>query len=198
MPIAEIVLASSSPRRRALLTALGFRFTVDAADIDEGALPGETPPALVRRLSHKKAVAVHERHADMTVLAADTIVVLDGQILGKPRDPGEAVNMLVALRGRMHEVYTAVSVAGLGSEAPAAVATDVCCSNVWMRQYSDAEIQAYVTTGDPLDKAGAYAIQHPSFSPSNVGKAATQASWACPWRWRPVCSSKQGSPFQRW
>ncbi len=156
----SLVLASGSPRRQAFLTALGLAFTVDAAQIDESALPGEAPEDLVCRLSRGKALTVASRHPAGVVLAADTVVVLAGQILGKPGNGDEAFAMLAALRSRSHEVYTAVSVAAAG-----AVATAVCCSEVWMRAYGDDEIRAYVATGDPLDKAGAYAIQHPVFAP---------------------------------
>ncbi len=174
--MAHLVLASGSPRRQAFLASLGLRFTVDAADVDESALPSETPDRLVLRLSESKARAVSGRHTDAVVLAADTVVVLDGYILGKPSDPAGAVRMLQALRGRMHEVYTAVSLAcSPALPAPTAAVdcpgevTDstarLCRSQVWMRDYGEVEIDAYVATGDPLDKAGAYAIQHPWCSP---------------------------------
>lgn len=156
----RLILASSSPRRQGFIAALGLDFTIEAADIDETSAPGETPAALVRRLSRSKALTVAVRHMGEVVLAADTVVVLDGQILGKPADRGEAIGMLAALRGRGHEVFTSVSVASAGT-----VDTGLCRSQVWMRSYATAEIQAYVATGDPLDKAGAYAIQHPLFSP---------------------------------
>jgi septum formation protein len=182
----KLVLASGSPRRQAFLAALGLHFTIDAADVDENALPSETPDLLVLRLSEAKVRAVATRHRDAVVLAADTVVVLDGQILGKPADPADARRMLRALRGRMHEVYTAVSLACPETPSLFAPATSgpiemagtvdcpgdaieaevrICRSQVWMRDYSDAEIAAYVASGDPLDKAGAYAIQHPTFAP---------------------------------
>lgn len=156
----QLILASGSPRRRAFLAALGLDYLVQAADVDESAQPGEPPEELVRRLSRAKARAVAGQHPGLPVLAADTVVVLDGRILGKPAGPEEAVAMLQSLRGRVHQVQTAVSLAHDG-----ACAARVCCSQVWMRDYADAEIRAYVATGDPLDKAGAYAIQHPMFSP---------------------------------
>ena len=155
-----IVLASQSPRRRALLAALGVAFTVDAADVDETPRPGELPLDLVMRLSREKALSVAARRPGATVLAADTIVVLDGAILGKPAGADEATAMLQALKGRTHQVLTAVSVA----RDDALVARCSAC-DVTMRAYSDDEIDAYVATGDPLDKAGAYAIQHPTFAP---------------------------------
>lgn len=156
----ELVLASQSPRRQQLLAALGLTFTVDAADVDETPLPGERPAALVCRLCQAKADAVAARHPAALVLAADTVVALDGALLGKPADPAEATAMLRQLCGRTHQVYTAVCVASNG-ESTARLST----SHVTMRPYCDAEIAAYVATGDPLDKAGAYAIQHPLFSP---------------------------------
>lgn len=156
----KLILASQSPRRRQLLAALGLAFSVDAADVDETPLPGEDPAALACRLCRAKAAAVAARHPAAIVLAADTVVVLDGTLLGKPADPAEAVAMLRALRGRTHQVYTAVSVAAEGE-----ITAQLSLSNVTMRPYSDDEIAAYVATGDPLDKAGAYAIQHPLFSP---------------------------------
>jgi septum formation protein len=156
----SFVLASRSPRRRQLLGALGLDFTVDAADVDETPLSGEPPEVLVCRLCRAKAAAVAERHAGEVVLAADTLVVLDGALLGKPADPLEAVAMLTTLRDRVHVVYTAVCVM-----AGETVETHVSATDVKMRAYADAEIEAYVETGDPLDKAGAYGIQDPQFAP---------------------------------
>ncbi len=160
MSAPSFVLASRSPRRRELLGRLGLDFTVDVADVDESSFPGEPPDALVCRLCRAKAAAVADHHAGEVVLAADTIVVLDGVILGKPRDPLDAVVMLSALRDRVHVVYTAVCVIHDGRAATRLSATDVT-----MRAYTDAEIEAYVETGDPLDKAGAYGIQDPRFAP---------------------------------
>ena len=143
-----------------MLTALGVTFTLDAADVDETPLPGEPPDALACRLCRAKAAAVAARHPRATVLAADTMVALDGLLLGKPAAEFEATAMLRRLRGRMHQVYTAVCVAHAGD-----LVSQLSISDVTMRPYSDAEIAAYVATGDPLDKAGAYAIQHPLFAP---------------------------------
>jgi len=156
----ELVLASGSPRRRELLAALGLDFTVDVADVDETPQPGELPEALVCRLCRAKAAAVAERHPGKVVLAADTLVALDGALLGKPADALEAVAMLSSLRDRVHIVYTAVCVIH-GAE----IGTRLSTTGVTMRDFTDAEIERYVETGDPLDKAGAYAIQHPWFSP---------------------------------
>lgn len=156
----ELVLASQSPRRRALLAALGLSFTVDIADIDETPQAGEIPADLVCRLGRAKALAVVGRHYGAIVLAADTVVALDGALLGKPADCDEAWAMLRALRGRTHQVYTAITVAGVGH-----IRSQLTVSDVTMRTYSDAEISGYIASGDPLDKAGAYAIQHPLFAP---------------------------------
>lgn len=156
----RLVLASQSPRRRGLLTALGVTFTVDAADVDETPLPGELPDALACRLCRAKAAAVAARHPAAVILAADTMVALGDRLLGKPADASEAAAMLRMLRNRTHQVYTAVCVAQDGT-----LASRLSVSDVTMRPYSDAEITAYVATRDPLDKAGAYAIQHPLFAP---------------------------------
>lgn len=149
-----IVLASASPRRAALLRAAGFSFTVDPVDVDESLLPGEAPDAHVRRLARAKAEAGATRHPDQVVLGADTVVVVDGRILGKPRDNADAAAMLTALSGRVHHVYTAVAVAGNGVVCDA---LDV--SAVTFARMAPADISAYVASGEPRDKAGAYAIQ---------------------------------------
>ncbi len=156
----DLVLASQSPRRRQLLAALGVPFTADAADVDETPFPGEEPAALACRLCRAKATAAAARHPTAVVLAADTMVALDGLLLGKPADQWEATAMLRMLAGRTHQVYTAVCVARAGS-----LDARLSVSDVTMRSYGDEEIMRYVATGDPMDKAGAYAIQHPLFSP---------------------------------
>jgi len=155
-----LILASKSPRRQALLRDLGLTFTVEVAAVDETPYPNESSGELAIRLSRAKASAVAARHPDQIVLAADTVVALGIALLGKPADPEDARAMLVALRGRAHQVYTAVSLAQRER-----LASRLSISHVTMRDYSDAEIAAYVASGDPLDKAGAYAIQHPLFSP---------------------------------
>ena len=156
----SLILASSSPRRRQLLAALGIPFSIDIADIDETPRDAEPPEALVRRLAEEKARAVAARHPDDVVLAADTIVVHKGRILGKPRRAEDARIMLQSLRTALHQVITAVSVT-----TACVVFSDLDVSTVVMRDYSDEEIDAYIASGDPLDKAGAYAIQHPDFRP---------------------------------
>ncbi len=149
-----LVLASASPRRAELLRAAGFTFTVDAVDIDESVAPAEPPDAYVRRLARGKAEAGARRHPEAAVLGADTVVVVDGRILGKPRDDGDARDMLAALSGRVHHVDTGVAVAREGRIRDA-----VDISAVTFAPLSSAQISAYVATGEPRDKAGAYAIQ---------------------------------------
>ncbi len=156
----QLILASQSPRRYALLAALGLTFDIDVADVDETPLPGESPDQLVCRLCRAKAQTVAARHPGAAVLAADTVVALAGRLLGKPADEAEATAMLQSLRGRSHTVFTALALARDGD-----LQARLTASQVTMRDYSDAEIAAYVASGDPLDKAGAYAIQHPHFSP---------------------------------
>jgi septum formation protein len=152
----RLVLASSSPRRRELLTAAGFEFDVEPADIDERVRPDETPEAYVERMAIEKAGAVQPRFPDRTVLAADTIVIVDGDILGKPGDADTAIKMLSRLEGREHEVMTAVAVWWPGDDAPEVI---VELTRVWMRDITQREIADVVATGEPLDRAGAYAIQ---------------------------------------
>ena len=162
MPL--VILASSSPRRRDYLARLGVDFTAQAADVDETPLPDEEPVALAMRLAEMKARKVAEGLSPTrrsVVVGADTVVALEGRLLGKPADDAEAVTMLRQLRDRAHQVHSAVCLVETGGAVRSAVST----TTVWMRAYSDAEIDAYVATGDPLDKAGAYAIQHPDFRP---------------------------------
>lgn len=149
-----LVLASSSPRRRQLLGQLGIPLEVDAPSVDETDQPGEAPPAYVARVAKKKGQAVVERHAGRVVLAADTAVVVDGRILGKPQGSEQARHMLRTLSGRAHEVRTGVFAAGPAGEEALVVTTRVI-----FRTLSEEEIGWYVATGEPLDKAGAYAIQ---------------------------------------
>ncbi len=158
-----LVLASNSPRRRELLALGGWTFQVRPADVDESQLPGETPGDYVLRLARSKAraCAAGARPGEV-ILAADTTVAVDGDILVKPKDATEAAEMLRRLRGRGHQVYTGLAVLQAPGRDPL---TDCCVTDVPMRNYSEAEIEAYVASGDPLDKAGAYAIQHPGFHP---------------------------------
>jgi septum formation protein len=156
-----LVLASNSPRRRQLLSLLGWEFIVSAADVDESLASNESPNDYVLRLAETKARAIHTG-ADQFVLAADTTVVDGSDILGKPKDSAEAAEMLKRLRGHAHQVYTGIA---LLRASDGLLLKDLCVTDVPMRNYSDEEINAYVQTGDPLDKAGAYAIQNPEFKP---------------------------------
>lgn len=157
-----LILASASPRRRELLALLQAPFLVTSADIDESQLPGESPAEMVRRLSMTKARAVAGRHCTGWVIASDTVVVLDDKVLGKPADAEEARVMLRRLRGRTHWVYSGIA---LCDAASGRCESDVVATEVWMRDYGEDEIEAYVASGDPLDKAGAYGIQNGPFHP---------------------------------
>jgi septum formation protein len=153
-PLPRIVLASGSPRRRDLLASLGLPFTVRPVDLDETRWPGEDPPSYVLRLAREKA-ATHTAPGEL-VLAADTVVVIEGQVLGKPADATEARAMLARLAGRGHTVWTGVAV--IDTDRGGTVSgTDR--SEVRMATLDEAEVAWYVATGEPLDKAGSYAIQ---------------------------------------
>ena len=178
---ADILLASASPRRRELIKLLGLPVTTTAADIDETPLAGEAAAEMAVRLSREKAQSA--RFASMQpsafsdqqsvagnpqlaiydiIVASDTIVSLDGEPLGKPRDADEARSMLKRLRHRTHQVYTAITLIDTRTNQNV---TDLAATDVPMRDYTDAEIEAYIAGGDPFDKAGAYAIQHAGFHP---------------------------------
>lgn len=148
------MLASASPRRAALLRAAGATFTVDASEVDETVQSGEAPEAYVRRLAIDKARAVAPRHPGTAVVGADTTVVVDGTILGKPVDAADAARMISLLAGRRHLVHTGVAVVR-GERVCGEVATTA----VEFAPLSGADIDAYVATGEPMDKAGAYGIQ---------------------------------------
>lgn len=158
----DLILASNSPRRAQLLGLTGLRFNVQPANIDESRLPGEHPAPHVRRLAGEKARAAALPGSRLLVLASDTIVVDGEDILGKPRGPEDARRMLLQLRGRTHQVFTAVA---LFDPAENREQVDLCVTDVPMRAYSDAEMDTYIASGDPFDKAGAYAIQHGGFHP---------------------------------
>lgn len=149
----RLILASASPRRAELLRAAGIPFTVRVADIDETPLPHEDPAAYVVRLAREKARAV-PRAADEAVLAADTTVVVAGEIFGKPTGPEDAARMLRTLSGRAHEVLTGVCLLRGESEA-----ADLARTAVWCAPLTESEIADYVASGEPMDKAGGYAIQ---------------------------------------
>lgn len=157
-----LVLASNSPRRRQLLALAGRSFSLQPASIDEQPFPGEHPGAYVLRLARGKARAAGAGQLAGLFLGADTTVALGMEILGKPADGKEAAEMLRRLRGREHTVYTAIA---LYDPRRGLERSEVCASRVPMRAYSQAEIETYVASGDPLDKAGAYAIQHAGFHP---------------------------------
>ena len=152
----RLVLASASPRRAEILRAVGWGFEAAPANIDEAPRGGETPVAYVERLAREKAGAAALSRLFGLVLGADTVVVCEGELLGKPRDDGEARRMLRALRGRWHEVLTGVALVR-AEDARAAVAPER--TRVRFAEMSDAEIDWYVATGEPSDKAGAYAVQ---------------------------------------
>jgi septum formation protein len=174
-----LILASNSPRRRELLRLGGWKFISIPAEVDESQLPDEAPASYVLRLAETKLQACSNSPKfkglmstknrktlaggkDLTILAADTSVVDGKAILGKPKDATEAAEMLGRLRNRTHQVYTGIAVMRMSDGNSG---KDVCITDVPMRDYSEEEIAIYVASGDPLDKAGAYAIQHPRFHP---------------------------------
>jgi septum formation protein len=157
---ARIVLASASPRRRQLLAGFGLPFEVAVADVDEAPHAGEAPRALALRLAEEKARHVAARGVGGLVVAADTVVSLGRTLYGKPDGPADASRMLAALAGRAHRVTTGVAMAR-GDR----VWSGSLASRVWLKPWLPEEIDAYVRSGDPLDKAGAYAIQNEQFRP---------------------------------
>jgi septum formation protein len=159
-----LVLASASPRRQELLRNAGIAFTVQPADIDESLRDGESPVDCAQRLAREKALTVSRSHPQDWVLGADTIVVVKENILGKPRDATDAARMLRLLSGRTHEVITGVCLVGpVASESRRTVdqelRTAAETTRVTMCEVSDEDISEYIATGEPMDKAGAYAIQ---------------------------------------
>ena len=156
--VSELVLASASPRRAELLRQLGVAFKIKAADIDETPIPHESPRQYVSRLAeHKASVVARELGEQSVVLGADTVVVSRGDILGKPRDPTHAEQILRALSGSNHEVLTGIALVRPRAEAVSQVL--VATTEVRFRTLSEQEIARYVATGEPMDKAGAYGIQ---------------------------------------
>jgi septum formation protein len=152
----RLILASASPRRAELLNAAAIDFDIMPADVDESVHDGESAEVYAARVAEAKARAVLEGRPDRPVLAADTVVVVDGRILGKPADAADAARMLRLLAGRQHDVLTAVTVGGGALPAPV---TRVEWTRVEFAPLTDAEIAWYVASGEPMDKAGAYAIQ---------------------------------------
>ena len=155
-PSPDLILASASPRRRELLETLSLSFDVIPADIDEHHVAAETPEGYVGRLAREKAEHLARQYPSAWVLGADTVVVLNGCILGKPPDTETARAMLSSLSGSEHTVMTGVTVVRLATEI---TLVDVVCTRVRFRQLKPIEIEAYITTGEPFDKAGAYAVQ---------------------------------------
>ena len=168
--MSRIILASQSPRRRELLAQIGVSFTVEVSDTDEN-VSGTDPAAIVQELAGRKALAVASHHAGeaVTVIGADTIVVYEGEILGKPKDPDDARRMLRELSGNAHQVYTGVCVIDMSSDRNREHTKDLRPDNreisfaertdVFVAPLTDAEIDAYIKTGEPFDKAGSYGIQ---------------------------------------
>jgi septum formation protein len=149
-----LVLASASPRRAELLRNAGIRFSVDPADVPEQPFAGEPPIDYAQRLARAKALAVFARHPDEAVLGADTVVVIDEHLLEKPADANDAARMVRLLSGRTHQVITGVCIAARGFER-----TEAEITQVTFGELSGEEIAAYIKTGEPMDKAGAYGIQ---------------------------------------
>lgn len=162
----KIILASGSPRRKELLAQAGYDFIIEVSDADEN-IQADHPGELVEELSHRKAEAVAKQHqnfakkedGEITIIGADTVVAIDGKILGKPDGEEGAVRMLRSLSGRTHQVYTGVSLLLLSEGRLMAEKKFHVCTDVTMRELSDEEICWYVSTGEPMDKAGAYGIQ---------------------------------------
>jgi septum formation protein len=148
-----LVLASQSPRRSEILRQAGFSFTVRAAPVDETPLPGERPEDYVQRLAESKALAVQSAPEEV-VLGADTTVIVDGEMLGKPADAADARRMIGMLAGRRHRVMT-----GICLKRGAETVRDCAVTEVWFAPMSAGEIEDYAASGEPIDKAGAYAIQ---------------------------------------
>jgi MAF protein len=158
-----LLLASNSPRRRQLLALGELSYRAHSADVDESQAAGEAPRDYVTRLAQDKArAAIPFARADEIIIGSDTAVIDGAEILGKPKDAADAARMLSQLRGRTHQVFTGVAAYRARDEK---ILVELCVTDVPMRAYSDEEIAAYIRSGDPMDKAGAYAIQHPDFNP---------------------------------
>lgn len=169
----KIILASGSPRRKELLAQAGYDFVIEVSDADEN-IQAENPGELVEELSCRKAQAVAHNHRNTeeicTIIGADTVVALEGKILGKPENEGAAMQMLRSLSGKTHQVYTGVSLLLLQNGQPITEEKFHVCTDVTMRKITEEELIQYVNTGEPMDKAGAYGIQ---------GKAAMFISGIC-------------------
>ena len=162
LTLPKLILASGSPRRAEILTSVGWAFTKDSADIDETELPGESPEDYVQRLAREKAERVARNHDNVIVLGADTTVVIDHQIIGKPVDLADAKRMLKMLSGNWHEVLTGVALVKKNPKSefpnPKSV-VGIQSTRVKFAEMSDQEIEFLAENGEPLDKAGAYAVQ---------------------------------------
>lgn len=152
----QIILASSSPRRKKLLEQIGLDFIIDAIPVDESVLNETFPEKVVQALALRKAEAVASKYKEGLVIGADTIVVFDGKILGKPKDEDEAFSMLSKLQGKKHEVYTGIA---LVNRSCGIIEASSECTSVEFRSLSDDEIRGYIATKEPFGKAGSYAIQ---------------------------------------
>ncbi|MDF2961922.1 MAG: septum formation protein Maf [Paenibacillus sp.] len=157
----KLVLASSSPRRQELIRTLQLPYEIRVSDVNEDTEPGLTPAEIVEQLSGRKAAAVCEMFKselpkESIVIGSDTIVVLDGQVLGKPKDSRDAFNMLSALQGRAHQVFSGIACLDLTTGRQL---IDHQVTAVYMKPLTDKQIERYISTGEPMDKAGAYAIQ---------------------------------------
>lgn len=150
----NLILASSSPRRKELLENLRLTFTISSSEVDESFDPQLSPEDVVMDLAERKAKVIFQENPQAIVLGSDTIVVAEGQILGKPADETEAVSMLKMLSGKQHEVYTGVAILSANGSTRFYEKTEV-----WFWELTDEEIHSYVQSGEPLDKAGAYGIQ---------------------------------------
>lgn len=154
----KLILASASPRRAEILTAVGWAFEKQIADIDETEFPGEKPEDYVRRLAREKALAVAGKNTNALILGADTIVVIENQIIGKPKDVEDARRMLRMLSGNWHEVLTGIALVKV-EEGKFETKVDLQKTRVKFAALSDVEIEFLIERGEPLDKAGAYAVQ---------------------------------------
>jgi len=161
--VIDLILASASPRRRQLFALGNWNFEVIVSDVDETPLENESPRKYVVRLAEAKAKAIRSKvKKEALIIGSDTTVVDGQEILGKPSDEKDAERILKQLCGKTHQVMTGIAIYRVRDEK---LVTDLCVTNVPMRNYSDAEIATYIKTGDPMDKAGAYAIQHAEFKP---------------------------------
>ncbi|CAK8725204.1 dTTP/UTP pyrophosphatase [Candidatus Electrothrix aarhusensis] len=151
-----LILASSSPRRQQFLTDFGLQFTALAADIDETPLNGEKPDAFARRMAEEKAEVIARQHRASWVIGADTVVTIEGRILGKPNDEAHALEILRSLQGKKHEVITGLALRCVQENCTESLSRT---TEVKFADFSDAILSAYVQTGEPMDKAGAYGIQ---------------------------------------